>query len=286
MFAPTINSAPLETHLNDFYKYCNDKGYLKEICDIVVSLFRDLVMVLKIPYLRFSERALYESCSKPTWSKESAGLVVLVHGLNGHPSVWKTHIKELKKHPDIDLYVPFVHRAGDCSIIDCTPPIQTKIIEYIEKNPFKPICLVGFSNGARIVTSIETDLREISPKTTVKVTTIAGVHLGSSLVSRIANTGVVRNLLHPAIRTELAYQSETSLKLLKRVRQPLPVGVKRDFELYASTNDLAVPNIDSSLPHLNQGERFHVVHGYGHKSIVNGVAKDQLQSCINWIRTS
>ncbi len=287
MSVHAIHSAPLEPHLIEFYNHYNHKSCLKKICDIVASLFRDLLFVLMIPYLRCSSCALYESCSKPTWSRQSAGLVVLVHGLNGHPSIWKTHIKELKKHPNIDLYVPFVHLAGNCSLTAASSPIQNKIADYIRRNPLKPICLIGFSNGSRIVTSIERNLRDIAPETTVKVSTIAGVHFGSTLINRISNTRVVKNFLHPSVRLELAYRSKTSQELLQRVRQPLPSTVsKRDYEFYASTNDLAVPNIDSSLPYLNLGERFHVVHGYGHKSIVSAVAKQQLHSCIKWIKAN
>ncbi len=284
MQAAISTISPIEPYLKEFYKHYHHKSCLKKIGDFVISILRDIIYILMIPYLRCTSNSLYGSYKNPIWKPNSKGLIVLVHGLKGDPSIWRTHVKELKSSPDFDLYIPTVYMTGNCKLSDATTPIQEKIIDYIQKHPLNKICLIGFSNGARIVTSIETNLRQLSPETLLKISTIAGVHLGSPIINRLSKTPLLKNLFHPELKADLSYGSQNSLQLLNRVVSPLPNGVaKRSYEFYASTNDLAVPNIDSSLPHLNLGERFHVVHGYGHKSIVGAVAKQQLTSCLNWL---
>ncbi len=277
----SLSSSQLEPSLKQFYNHYHYKTCLKKICDIVVSIFRDFIFFLMIPYLRCSSVSLYRKYDNPKWSSTSAGLVVLVHGLKGHPSVWKKHINELEKTPNIDLYVPFVHLAGNCPLEEAATPIKDKIIDYINNHPLKPICLMGFSNGARIVISIETELRAISPQTPIMISTVAGVYFGSIQIDRLSKAPLFKDYFSHETKTELRYRSETSQKLMQKAQEE--TSANRTYEFYASTNDLAVPNIDSSLPYLNRGERFHVVHGYGHKSIVSGVADLQLKSCIKWL---
>ena len=83
---------------------------------------------------------------------------------------------------------------------------------------------------------------------------------------------------------ELKYGSEKARELLGLLASPFPADcAARDYEFFASTDDLSVPDLDSSLPTIDKGERFYVVHGHRHDSIVTAVAQQQIASCVRWM---
>ncbi len=101
----------------------------------------------------------------------------------------------------------------------------------------------------------------------------------------LENWGIGCYFYPEAIRRELKYDSPTARELLDRVRAPLPKGcAPRNYEFYASTDDLAVPDLDSSLPRLDKGESTVVVHGENHDSIISAVAEKQIRSCHDWMK--
>ncbi len=267
------------------YREYDHRPLFKKLYDFAISLFRELHFVSSIPYLEYlSAFLLNHPIKKVDWSHKSDTLFVLVHGLRGHPSVWEAHVNLIKTHPKFDVFAPFVPFQGNCSLEEAATPILPNILAYTKTHPGNPICLLGVSNGSRIVTWLETELREKAPTTAVKVSTIAGVHFGSSVITLLEQFGFGRLLFHPAILQELAYGSRKAKELMEKVQKPLPPEVAdRDYEFYAATADMHVPNIDSSLPILNRGEHFHLIHGHGHNSIVAAIAKQQIDSCLKWI---
>ena len=267
------------SRLEDPYSKFDNRSFLKKIYHLVISLFREIFHIIYMSFLRIISPSSYSYKSQ-----NSKGLFVLVHGLLDHACSWKSQIKLLKKHSNIDIFVPRVHLLGNCSLEQAAKPILPHILEYTKSHPKKPICLLGFSNGSRIVTWLETKLRKKTSSSAVKVSTIAGVHFGSSVITRMNKIGLSKWMFSPAIRKELAYASRKSQLLIQKVLEPLsPQVAKRDYEFYATTEDILVPNTDSSLPILGKGEKFHLIHGYGHTTIVEAVAKQQIASCIKWI---
>lgn len=267
------------------YREYDHRNPLKKIYDFAMSLFRELLFISSIPYLDYLLAFLFNHpIKKIHWSRKSESLFVLVHGLRSHPSVWESHISQLKTYPNIDVFAPFVPLQGNCSLEEAATPILPNIIDYAKAHPGNPICLLGVSNGSRIVTWLETELREKAPTTPVKVSTIAGVHFGSSVITLLEQFGVGKFLFHPAILKELAYGSQKARELISRVQKPLPPEVAgREYEFYATTEDLHVPNLDSSLPTLNRGEHHHLINGFGHNSIVAEIAIPQIDDCLEWI---
>jgi hypothetical protein len=228
----------------------------------------------------------FDFCGKTViWKKESGGLCVLLHGLNGHPSIWNPQRELLKKHSKLDVFVPAIPKKGNCSLEEAAEPILSTVLDYVAKKPGKPICLLGISNGSRLATWLEVQLREKAPTVPVKVSTIAGVHFGSAMMDRLQRLGIAQYLYHPSACQELVYGSSKSRELLSRVVEPLSRNVAdRSYEFYASTDDFHVPDIASSLPYLNKGERLHILHGYDHSGIVSAVAEKQIASCTHWIK--
>ena len=268
------------------FRYDHRSSFEKTI-DVVVSLFRGFKYFLTDFWNRASSNN-YPHCGEAiTWKKDSEGLCVFLHGLYGHPSVWQKQLAHLENASDkIDQFAPFLPHKGACSLEEASAPVLNTLLHYIERNPNKPICLIGMSNGSRTSSWLEVQLRKLSPETSVKVSNIAGIHFGSPMMNILNRFGVSRFFYPQDVRKELAYGSLTARSLLAEVLEPMPEGSTgvRDYDFYASTEDLIVPNLGSSLPFLNKGERHYVVHGHSHDSIIKAVAQHQINSCVRWIK--
>ncbi len=259
------------------------RSLIKKIQHKALSILREL-KALFISLYRYYIRGDYQYDRPDDWQPKSKGLCVLIHGLSAHPTTWNLQLDRLRKHPDIDTFAPSVTKQGHCSLEEAADPILPVILDYAKKNPQKPVCLLGTSNGSRICTYLETLMREKAPTTPVKVSTIAGIHLGSSLMNHLNWLGLAKWLMKPVLREELPYGNKKALELLERVREPLAPGVaERAYEFYASPDDLIVPNLDSSLPALNKGEVYHILPGQSHCSLPGAIAKRQIASCVEWM---
>jgi hypothetical protein len=258
----------------------------QKLIDVVLSLFREIGYVLHVGYHRLlDESNRYSKCEDVVvWKTNSQCLYVLIHGLRGHPSIWNRQLDKLEAaHPDGDIFVPFVPKSGNCSLEEAGQPIFNHILGYLQKHPSNPVCLLGVSNGGRIATWIEYQLREASPQTAVKISTIAAVHFGSRMINHLASFKFLNSLIGTeTLREELAFGSQRARLLLDCIRKACTA--KRSYDFFATTEDFHVPDLGSSLPILNKGEQRFVIHGYGHNSIVFAVADEQITSCQQWIQ--
>ncbi len=256
---------------------------IQKVVDFSLSLFRQIQFSLIFLYNRLFLSTSW--CSKLNVQKsDSRGLVVLIHGLHSDPVAWYCQLGILQKYEKIDVYAPTVTKRGLCPLKEAAEPILGPLLNYIQENPGKPLCLLGHSNGTRIATRLETQLRELAPQTPIKVSTIAGVHLGSSQMDRLEEVGLAKHFYPEDLRHELKYGSEKAKELLNQISSDLPIGcAERDYEFFAATEDLSVPDLGSSLPRINRNERFQILHGHSHDSIVTAVAQQQIASCVFWM---
>lgn len=262
----------------------DDRSAWRKTADRVLSIFKDIFYFLAVQYHRISS-PLPPSIDREIIEKPgSQGLVVLLHGLYASPGAWFPHLDLLKDKPGIDVFAPAVPKLGVCSLEEAGRPLLAVIENYAKKYPGKPICLLGISNGSRIATWLETQLRQSAPQSAALVSTIAGVHRGSSRIDLLDSFHVPDYFYPRIVRQELCDDSQTSQRLLDKVRAPLPAGCSsRFYVFYASTEDLLVPNLASSLPQIGENEECIVLHGEGHGSILWTVAEEQIEHCQEWI---
>jgi hypothetical protein len=258
-----------------------------KLVDLIISIFRHALYSVKFAYQKRTMKNRQYCEQNIQWSPQSKGLVVLLHGLNSDPAVWHSQLSLLSKETEISTFAPVVPNRGMCSLSAAAAPILPTVLDYIAKNPQKPVCILGFSNGSRIATWLETRLRYQAPLAPVMVSTIAGVHLGSHRVD-LMNTCRLPNYFFPeTLRSELTYNNPYAIELLNAVRAPLPLHcAPRKYEFYATTEDILVPDLDSSLPQIHKGERHYVVHGQSHGSLVSAIAQKQIASSVEWIKNS
>lgn len=264
--------------------FCDHRPLIRKIVDFTISIFRQSRYSLTFLYHRLFFSSPQSCGQKIEWKADSQGLVVLLHGLRSAPAAWHSQIGILQRHQKIDVFAPTVPKRGMCSLEEAATPILPTLLDYIQKNPGKPLCVLGISNGSRIAAWLEIKLRDRAPQTPVRVSTISGVHLGSRRMNLLEKLGLAKWFYPDALRGELRYGSDKARELLGRLSSPLPAGcAARDYEFFASTDDLSVPDLDSSAPTINKGERSYIVHGHSHDSIVTAVAEQQIAACVGWI---
>lgn len=208
---------------------------------------------------------------KYEWKQESKGLFVFVHGLHSHPSDFKDHIAQLGD--EYDVFDPFVPEKGCCTLEESAEPIYQHIKDYAQQFPDRKICLIGHSNGGRIIDYIDIRMREDCPKTPLKISTIAAAHLGSRMAS------LATFIWGSPHYMELSYKSHKAQETIEKVRAPLAPGVaKREYVRYATFDDHLVP-LESSLVRLDKGEKNYVTKCVGHARIVPTVRDHQMDDC-------
>ena len=126
--------------------------------------------------------------------KESAGLNLCIHGLNGSPLHWTRYVKQHQlEHPKMDTLSPHVHLKGNCSLEDAAKPLLLLVQDYMQNNPGKPVNIIGTSNGGRIAAYIESHLNpELVKKRALTITSIAGVHYGTKMVDRLKRFKLIK----------------------------------------------------------------------------------------------
>lgn len=215
------------------------------------------------------------------------GLFVLIHGLRSDPAAWfeqifllENHQRKLKTH----IFAPVVHNLGICSLEEAARPILEQLGSYIRHYPMHPICLLGTSNGGRITLWLEQKLREASPSTPIRISNVAGVHLGTQRMNDLSEFKLTEHWYPESLLEEIKYKSPAATRLIQESSKPMLDG-HRSYEFFATANDLLIPNMDSTLPVIENHEaRYYIVTGESHGSVVEAVARQQIASCMEWMQ--
>ncbi|MDP1609281.1 MAG: hypothetical protein Q8L98_08230 [Chlamydiales bacterium] len=252
----------------------------------VVSLAREVLYRGTMSAYKMTGRfQQYDSMSFP--EPDHRGLFVLIHGLRSDPAAWFRQIfllenrqSEFKTH----IFAPVVHNLGICSLEEAARPILEQLVPYISRYPMHPICLLGTSNGGRITLWLEQKLREASPTTPIRISNVAGVHLGTQRMNDLSEFKLTEHWYPESLLEEIKYKSPVATRLIQESSNPALNG-HRSYEFFSTVNDLLIPNMDSTLPVIENHEaRYYIVTGESHGSVVEAVARQQISSCIEWMQ--
>lgn len=228
----------------------------------------------------------------PIGKTDSLGLVIFFHGLHGQPSLWDSHVEQLK-HLPLDIYVPQIPEAGVCDLRDpLFDYLLERIVDWTKRNPLQPIALFGQSNGSRVATHFEFMLREKAPATAVHVSLTAGVLFGSKVVEAVGLDAIHASLKPSSynIYADLTYASPSSKTLLTNARTALANNVApRFYTMYAAFHDHHVYSLGSALPVINPNQQLgkkeshYIIFNHGHNSAPLGVTDKQIAKCVKWL---
>jgi hypothetical protein len=217
-----------------------------------------------------------------SWKEDNQGLFMIIPGLSEKPHFFSiSYLEQIEKdHPGkYEIRVPNVVNTGNCSLEDAAEPILKTVLDYIEKNPGKPINLIGTSNGGRIAAYIETHLR--NKHVSIRLTGIAGIFFGSQLMTQADRFYVTRLLFHPEIVEDFKEGSAKAQELIQKMQEPLLIG-ERSYEFYATANDSMIPNFSSCFPNLPEA-RYHLLTGQDHASLGSSIQSEELARAYSWM---
>lgn len=277
----------------------------KFYCNVVPNLFvKPNEKYSKIIYPNKSN-----SYDKIEWNNSSDGLIIVIHGLLGSPKTLGYEIAkkisfindgeqyQIKKYYDVIL--PIIPFGGNCDLVTASKPLYELILDYIystdltnsfnksKKYKSKPIHLISCSNGCRIASWIECELRNININ--IKLTCIAGAFGGSIVIDKF--DWILGIILDKNIIKDLATNSDTNSKLVKKINSELVLG-SRDYEFYGTANDWYIPNFNDCFPvisklNLNKNNFTIVYHelkyGYDHVSLGWYLADEIISNSIKWM---
>lgn len=262
---------------------------LEKIMHIVLSIFNSIRSFFSM-LTNIALSPTNPHCCEPLdkisriWKKENEGLFVLIPGLNGNPNLIATSYAEAikKAHPNkYEIRVPHVPHRGNCSIEKAFTPILSMVRDYIHKNPGKPVCLIGHSNGGRIAAFVETGLR--NEDVNIKVTGIAGAFFGSSNMTTLNNYNIAPYIADEALSAEMPEGSNKAKEIISSM-QKTPTKGTRDYTFYATANDVVVTPFSSSFPKVHHGNpKYHLVTGHDHASIFGAIQDDELNHAYKWM---
>lgn len=227
------------------------------------------------------------------WKDSTKGLYVVIHGLLGTPKLSALSIaKYLNIHhkDEYDIIVPIVPHKGNCTLDDASGHILNMILDFIDKNPTKPIHLIGSSNGGRIVSYLEIKLRSLRPFARIRITGVGGVYYGSNAIYYLKSIGLAQCVLHKDIIDSLTTGSDNAILLINSMQmQQSALTIKRTYEFYATANDWYIPNFDSCYPIMLgiTDVKYHLpVTGVDHVLLGHYLAKNIIEQSVKWMNNN
>lgn len=227
---------------------------------------------------------------KINWNESNNGLIVVIHGLLGSPKTLGYEIaKKMSLHnANFEVILPIIPFKGNCSLELAAKPLYELILDYIQSNlsEKKPIHFIACSNGCRIASWIEYELRNINVN--IKLTCIAGAFGGSVLIDKLSLPLSV--ILHNEIITDLSTNSKINKELKEKISSELKIG-SRHYEFYGTANDWYIPNFKDCFPDISKAESlvnfnidYHDLnYGYDHVSLGWYLSDEIIDNSLRWM---
>ncbi|MFT4553172.1 MAG: hypothetical protein ACI9S8_001808 [Chlamydiales bacterium] len=272
--------------------------------NMVTSLFYKIIGLLKDS--AFSIGTLFSRSShKDNYAgtivanDETGALIVLIHGLNGHPSILDGHY-DFFQNRSVTIYQPYVWKKGYCPLEEAAASIYENVLAWAKQYPQKPLVFVGVSNGARLSGYISAKLVKSGNITNpIKVSSIAGPFRGTRMLGisereevkggRISKTvDIIKSVfgvlyMGRELAEELRYKSGRAKRLMENMRDAAathPVS----YDFYATKADSRVTCLDAALPERVEGAYYEIMEMEGHSSIVRAIKERQGERCMEFVR--
>lgn len=272
----------------------NDKrGWCKSSADFFSSLSKEAVARLdrkNNPLIGRSEKIFtkykiteenevyYDPEDFPWKDQSSEGLIIFIHGLNSSPLAWSNYFLELQSaKPSYHYFLPYVYEKGYCTLEQAALPILNAIEAYFARFPQNEVFIVGHSNGARILAYLDCELDQ---KYKINLASIAGPFLGSQMVARLSNFGLISFFgFSEAMTKEFEYEGSFAKSLLRKWLGKMPRENCRAI-FFASKADFRITPTCTSLP-SKPGSEYVLFDDESHVTILDASKEYIIQFILN-----
>lgn len=233
------------------------KSFVVRTFNFAISMF-NLGIFYFLNFLDKFENNKYLICNEnetKKWKPNSLGLFVAIHGLCGDISSFGHYLSKYveKINSNYDIILPKVKFGGNCKLNIASDQILSLILNYIHENPKKPIYIFATSNGSRIASYIEINLRHLNVD--ISIFSFAGAYGGSR---NFNNLKYLVSLFYDSDLVEdLSLNSKVNEWLKCKMNEKFNTGT-RYYEFFAAANDLHIPNLDDSFPEITERENIFV----------------------------
>lgn len=278
----------------------------RKILDVILAIFNDIGFFVKMigPLFRFCIKKMRPSeyitaklrngkleypVEKAGWnqSKQNKGLCVFVPGLSGPHFIYDRYLSRLAKaDPEIQCVVPELYKKGNYSFKQVAKPVLHLVEDYMDKNPGKPVTLVGLSLGSLVGAYVQRKLKDRGEA--IKTVSLAGPLLGTEFVTR--NQKLLKLFkIHHDVRKWLCFGSFETQKLIQGWRESTEsANGRRHNDFYISRTDPRVKPYRAGLPIIGEDDGHFVNSGDSHASILTNrrIRDSVISSIVDWTRAN
>lgn len=293
------NELEENTHSEDFYLR---KAEVIKTSHLPLTLAK-IIGLLKDQWFTFgtliSQRQQSVNYGKVIGDPQKAkALVVLIHGLNAHPSQMDCHAKAFKKKlgDDVLIYQAQVYKKGNCGSRDLARyHISNTVFHYLKNSPNMKLYLHGISNGGLIAAEVAVDMIESKiDGNRIMVNANSSPFYGTKLMCDPEKASwkqkIRKNVIflagrhHEDVIENFTYGSKKfAKKIIPAIQSAQAKGVSFQFDGSFADFKVTPP---SFYPKVEGAKYFHPKTIQGHSSIIASQRARQVNDAYNFINGS
>ncbi len=219
-------------------------------------------------------------------------LIIMLHGMNSSSGQFALHIDKViehnKDHNDcVRMYIPEIRNNGMDTLEKCGEDIYSSIQDKLDDIVHRGISvfILGISNGGRIGMYLYDKIMDRYHYDKLYLSTLGSPLRGTKIANLAKQSGLYMATPYrsnPNVLSELMYESDTSLDLIKKCNryESFPNNTK----FYSSNGDIMISPPSAGII---EGHKNNVIlDGIGHNGMIIYYHQDQLLWCFDIIKSN
>jgi len=286
----------LDTEFLD-HAQCTKTSSLPVIIAKIIGLLKDLLFTIETLSSRKRNQQNY---GKVIGNPDTATkMVVLIHGLNAHPSQMDGHAEAFRKRcgDDVLIFQVQVHEKGNCHKDVATQKIADVVLPFLRQNPRLKLYAHGISNGGRLASLLAIKLwnERIAPQR-MMVCANSSPFYGTKMMCDPSSSSFVRNSWKKIVQSPLAgrhsdaiyhdftWGSQSGRQDIENMRRAAEAGVRFEFDGGFADSKVTPPSFYPSR--IRDARYFRPTNIEGHSSIIGSQRTRQVTSACEFLLVS
>lgn len=228
----------------------------------------------------------------------ATAIVVLIHGLKGHPSQMDGHAEAFRKRlgRDVLVYQVQVDKLGNCSKAEAVKRITDTVLPILQQNPAMKLYSHGISNGGRLAAQLAIDLLAEGIEGNRVMVNANSAPLYGTKVMMDPDTASWRQKIWKWVLTsslpmignhceeiikDFTWAGESGKEMIEGIRSAAERGVRFQFDGGIADSRVTPP---AFFPSGVQGAEYFCPESIqGHSSIIGSQRERQVEDAANFI---